>query len=215
VRSGPADSRNHKDGYHMTTPSSPASRENDAWSSSESPIKRGWKGAIFLVGLLLISGITASVVGYKVKTADIERKGELLKVYETHGGTFEGIMTLSTTKAIPNDTSLKNIYVATYEFNERARKIGLYLTLESSPPFAVELAIAGLELLGSKECYLATKEAWQLFLQDKPSTPPGGVVLSASRISKRYDRAHARDVEVKLYKLLTENRAELTGVTTN
>jgi hypothetical protein len=184
-------------------------------SSSESPIKRGWRGAVFLVGLLLISGITASVVGYKVKTADIERKGELLQVYESYGGTFEGIMTLSTTKAIPNDTSLKNIYVATYELNERARKVGLYLTLESTPPFAVDLAIMGLDRLGSKECYLATKEAWEMFLTDKASTPPGGVVLSASRVSKRYDRAHARDVEVKLYKLLTENRAELIGVTTN
>lgn len=200
----------------MTTQSSPSSLppRDETGSGNESPIKRGWRGAVFLVGLLLISGISASVVGYKVKTADIERKGELLNVYETHGGTFEGIMTLSTTKAIPNDTSLKNIYIATYELNERARKVGLYLTLESTPPFAVDLAIAGLEKLGSKECYLATKEAWELFIQDKPSTPPGGVVLSASRISKRYDRAHARDVEVKLYKLLTENRAELTGITT-
>lgn len=200
----------------MTSPTSPSSlpARDETGSGNESPIKRGWRGAVFLVGLLLISGISASVVGYKVKTAGIERKEALLKVYETYGGTFEGIMTLSTTKAIPNDTSLKNMYVATYEFNERARKLGLYLTLETTPPFAVDLAIAGLEKLGSKECYLATKEAWELFIQDKPSTPPGGVVLSASRISKRYDRAHARDVEVKLYKLLTENRAELTGITT-
>lgn len=195
----------------MTTP---PPHPKDAWTDSESPLKRGWRGALFLVGLLLLSGISASVVGYKVKSADLERKAEMLKVYETYGGTFEGIMTLSTTKAIPNDTSLRNIYVATYELNERARKVGLYSTLETTPPYAVEVALSGLDRIGSTECYMATKESWELFLKDKPTTPSGGIVLSASRIAKRYDRAHARDVEVKLFKLLTENRAELGKIAT-
>jgi hypothetical protein len=163
-----------------------------------------------MLGLLLVSGITASVVGYKVKRADIDRKAQLLAAYELQGGSFAGVMTLSSTTATPNDYSLGNIYRATYELNERARKVGLYATLETTPAFAVELALLGLEKLGSTECLMVVREAWQIFQNERGQTASGGIIPSASRIAKRYDRAHARDVEVKLFKLLTENRAELS-----
>jgi hypothetical protein len=166
-----------------------------------------------MMSLLIVSGATASVVGYKVKTADRDRKAQLLAAYERNGGSFEGLMTRTATRVPENDTSTRSVFLATYEINERARKMGLYSTLEPLPPYVVERALTGLEQIDSKDSYFALKETWEALLEDRKASTAtessNAVNPKAARLSKRYDRHHARDVEVKLFKFFVDHRAEI------
>jgi len=47
-------------------------------SESKSPLRENWLGSLFMVLLLIVSGATATVVGYKIKSADRQRKADLL-----------------------------------------------------------------------------------------------------------------------------------------
>jgi hypothetical protein len=180
---------------------------------TDSPLKANWLALLFMASLLIISGATASVVGYKVKRADLDRKAQLLSAYERNGGSFEGLMTRTTTRVSENDSSTKSIFLATYEVNERARKIGLYSTLETLPPYVVTQAISGLELIDSKDSYFALKDTWQALQEAETAAATAGtqgaVNPKAIRLAKRYDRHHARDVEAKLFKFLVDHRAEI------
>jgi hypothetical protein len=180
---------------------------------SDSPLKANWPALLFMASLLVISGATASVVGYKVKRADVDRKAQLLSAYEQNGGTFEGLMTRTATRVSVNDSSPRGIFLATYEVNERSRKIGLYGTLETLPPYVVERALAGLKQIDSKDSYYALKDTWDALLETRTTAadaqPAAAINPKAARLAKRYDRHHARDVEVRLFKFFVDHKAEI------
>ena len=174
---------------------------------SESPIKQNWVAVVFMISLLVISGATATIVGYKVKSADRQRKAELLHAYETLGGSYEKSLALGQTILAPGFNDDQKLFVATYELNERARKIGLYQVIESSPPEALDLAQQGLMTIDASEGGLSLRDAVVAF-RESP-TPPKTLNPMAARFAKQYDRSLARDTEVKLFKYLTDHRSEI------
>ena len=177
--------------------------------SSGAPLFEQKGPVIFMLFLLLVSGITASVVGYRVKSADIARKSELLKTYESLGGTFEKAHALGT--SVASDTmspELRN-FVLAYEVNSRARAYGLYRVLETTPGSVMEKTIESLFSIGATESARSTEDAWRAFHEPVSltgSTP--NINPKAARFARQYDRYLARDTEVKLFSYLRDHRAE-------
>ncbi len=172
-----------------------------------SPLRDNWKALVFMAALLLASGVTATVVGYKIKSADRERKADLLAAYERLGGTFEGSLSLGTTRFAPTLSEQQRAFVAVYELNERARKLGLYRVVETTPPEALAAAEGGLMLIGATEGGLTLTDTLVAF-RELP-VKPQALNPTAARYARQYDRYLARDTEVKLYKYLADNRAAI------
>jgi hypothetical protein len=169
-----------------------------------------------LVTLLVVSGLTASITGYRIKVADRERKNELRNAYAGLGGSREGLLTLSRTLAPSFETSPRNIFIASYEINERGRSIGLYTTLETAPPGFIQLAIQSLGAIDAKDAGLVVGNALKAYQEHKASLSPSGtdatppaVDPKTSRLARRYDRYVAREVETKLFTFLREHKDEI------
>ena len=172
-----------------------------------SPIRENWLGMVFLAVLLIASAVTATVVGYKVKSADRQRKADLLSAYESLGGSFERSLTLGQTLYSPSLTDEQKIFVTTYEVNERARKLGLYPVVEKTDPQVLDVAQGGLIAIGAKEGGLTLKDT--LIAYRELPTKPNTLNPAAARFARQYDRYLARDTEVKLYKYFVDNRAAI------
>lgn len=172
-----------------------------------SPLHENWVAILFMVGLLVVSGGTATVVGYKVKSADRQRKTELLHAYESLGGSYDKSLALGQTILAPGLSDDQKLFVTTYELNERARKIGLYQVIETSKPEALDLAQQGLMTIDATEGAFSVRDAVVAF-REAP-TPPKTLNPMAARFAKQYDRNLARDTEVKLFKYLSEHRSQI------
>lgn len=180
---------------------------DSASPESKSPLRENWLGSLFMVLLLIVSGATATVVGYKIKSADRQRKADLLAAYESLGGSFAKSLTLTETVFSPSLNEQQQLFVATYELNERARKIGLYQVLETMQPQEVEAAIKGLLLMDSKEGGLSLRDAWMAYQES--GSAGKAMNPTAARFAKQYDRYIARDTETKLYKYLVDHQGEI------
>lgn len=174
---------------------------------SRSPLRDNWVAIVFMVALLFISGVTASVVGYKIKTADRQRKADLLGAYTQLGGSFESSLSPGQTALRPSMNEQQKVFVATYELNERARKIGLYRVLETTPAENLDIAQEGMMSMDAKEGGLTLKDSLVAF-RDMP-TNSKSLNPTAERFARQYDRYLARDTEAKLYKYLVDNRAAI------
>ena len=159
--------------------------------------------------LLLISAVTATVVGYRVKTADIDRKEQLLQAYIKLGGSFAKANTLDS--SVVNDTlsPQQRTFALAYETNSRARMHGLYSLLDVTPPERMEGIIKSLFTIGALEAAHSTEDAWRAY--DEPTgSPIKNVNPKAARFARQYDRHLARDTEVKLFLFLKEHREQVT-----
>lgn len=165
---------------------------------------------IFMLFLLIVSAVTASVVGFRVKQADLSRKAAELEVYSRLGGSFEKANTLGSSLYQEGALPERNTFVLAYEVNWRARTFGLYRVLETTPAPIMEQTIKSLFTIGATEAAHSTEDAWRAFQQPMPGTEDGtrrkNMNPEASRYSKRYDRYLARDTEVKLFTYLRDHR---------
>ena len=184
--------------------------------TSASPLRDNWIGIVVLVTLLVVSGLTASITGYRIKVADRERKNELRNTYTSLGGSREGLLTLPRTLAPSFDTSPRNIFIASYEINERGRSIGLYTTLETAPPGFIQLAIQSLRVIDAKDASLVVENALKAYEEHKASLASSSsdsatpaVDPKTSRLARRYDRYVAREVETKLFAFLRQHKDEI------
>lgn len=160
---------------------------------------------LFMLFLLIISGVTASVVGYRVKSADLDRKAQLLRLYESFGGSFEKAHALGETIISSARSQEHNTFIAAYEVNCRARGHGLYRVLETTPPEAMQKIIESLFAIEATEAARSTEDAWRAYQQPPPAGGAAAGVLPSSnpkaiRFAKQYDRYLARDTEVKLFR---------------
>lgn len=160
-----------------------------------------------MISLLLISGGTATIVGYKVKSADRQRKQELQKAYQLLGGSYEKSLTLGQSVLRPDMNEEQRVFASTYELNERARKIGLYQVIETSSPVALDSAQEGLMTIDATEGGLSLRDALAAY-REAP-TPPKTLNTVAARFAKQYDRSLARDTEAKLFKYLVDHRPQI------
>ncbi len=159
--------------------------------------------------LLIVSGVTASVVGYRVKSADLDRKAQLLRIYESYGGSFEKAQTPGSTLVSPTRTATENTFIAAYEVNCRARANGLYRVLETTPPETMQQIVQSLFAIDATEAARSTDDALRAYQQSlansavtagvKPNSSP-----KAIRFAKQYDRYLARDTEVKLFRYVRD-----------
>jgi hypothetical protein len=152
-----------------------------------------------------VSAVTATIVGYKIKTADRQRDGELLAAYDA---LRPGPLVQETSESpvfSPSLSKEQQAFVSVFEINQAAMQRYLYSALEQMPPAEIEAAIEGSLIMGAKEASMTLREISEA-LKDK-SGANGAMNLTAARLAKRYDRSLARDTETKLYKYLTDNRA--------
>jgi hypothetical protein len=181
-------------------------------STSHAPLREQKAAVLFMLFLLVVSGLTATVVGYRVKSADIERKAKLLATYESLGGSFEKANTPGSTivsSALHPDQA---IFILAYEVNSRARTHGLYRVIETAPAPVMEQTIKSLYAIHATESAHTTEDAWRAF--QEPVGPEGAIKNmnpKAARFARQYDRYLARDTEVKLFTFLRDHSAAITG----
>lgn len=177
-------------------------------TSPSSPLKENWSGVVFLMALLLAAGITATVVGYRVKKADWDRKAQLLATYQALGGSFEGLMTPSQTILGQALSPEQRTFAAIYEVNHRAREYGVLTVIDNSSRENVKLVISSLESIGATEASRTIEDT----LKALDEAPPGterAANADALRRSRQYGRPMARDTEAKLFKYLDQNRQQI------
>jgi hypothetical protein len=126
-------------------------QSTDSYPPQSSLRENAW-GAAFLLILLIVSGATATIVGYRVKVADMARKDELRQRYEALGGSRETLYQVghSLGDSRPPSESLdkpSENFIAVYELNERIRMNGLASTLAGMNPQQKAAAIRGLQAL--------------------------------------------------------------------
>ncbi len=181
-----------------------------------SPLRENWSGIVFMIILLLASGITASVAGYRIKIADKDRKAQLFQAYEALGGTRERLINIEHSMLTTPSSPVATTFLAAYETNERARSFGLYRVLEFAKAPNVGTIIASLDQIGATDPARIVEETWKA-IQENPATAQlshpdqGPMNAKAARISKKYSRYAARDVETKLFKYYSDHRAELAA----
>ena len=173
---------------------------------SDTPIVEQRGPIVFMLFLLIVSGLTATIVGYRVKSADLQRKSELLQTYEKLGGSFEAANTLGSSITSKTLAAEQTTFAVVYEINSRARTYGLYRVLETTPQATLELAIKALFTIGSGESAHTTEDALSAFREPVgPSAEIKNMNPKAARYARQYDRFLARDTEVKLFAYLRDN----------
>jgi hypothetical protein len=178
-------------------------------ANSRSPIRDHRASLLFMIFLLVVSGVTASVVGYRVKSADLDRKAQLLKIYESYGGSFEKAHALGSTLVGPNHSTAENTFIAVYEVNCRARANGLYRVLETTSPEMMQQIVQSLFAIDATEAARSTEDALRAYQHPLPANgETAGVKPNSSpkaiRFAKQYDRYLARDTEVKLFRYVRD-----------
>jgi hypothetical protein len=176
-------------------------------ATTRAPLREQRVSILFMLFLLVISGVTASVVGYRVKSADLDRKAQLLKAYEGLGGSFAQAHTLGVTLVSSTRTAEQNTFIAAYETNCRARAQGLYRVLETTQPEAMPQIIQSLFTIEATEAARSTDDAWRAY-QNPAATESAAAGVrpnanpKAMRYAKQYERQLARDTEVKLFRFM-------------
>jgi hypothetical protein len=197
---------------HRNNRAMESKEENYTTVGGRAPLREQRAAVLFMLFLLIISGVTATVVGYRVKSADLDRKAQLLKLYESFGGSFEKAHALGQTIRSTTHTSEQTIFISAYETNCRARGHGLYRVLETTPPEAMPEIIQSLFAIEATEAARSTDDAWRAYQQPlsangvaagiRPNANP-----KAIRFAKQYDRYLARDTEVKLFRYVRDWKA--------
>lgn len=187
--------------------------EESQSQSTSSPLRDNLSAMVFMVVLLLMSAITASVAGYRIKMADKDRKAQLYAAYEGLGGTRERLVNIEQSMIASATNPVRATFIAVYEINERTRAFGLYRVLEFAKEENISKIIAGLQEIGATDHARIVKDAWAA-RQEDPSTAnlqhpdQGPMNPKAARIAKQYTRRSARDVEAKLFKFYADNKRE-------
>ena len=117
--------------------------------------------------LLVVSGITATVVGYRVKSADIYRKNELLETYQALGGTFGDSLKLNRSLALAERFNDKQrVFITAFETNVRTRLHGFPNVLEAIDPTLAPIAIQNLFEIKATEAAKSFRDAWEAYSAD-------------------------------------------------
>lgn len=185
-----------------------------------SPLRENWVGVVFMVCLLLVAGITATVVGYRVKRADWDRKAQLLAAYEALGGNFETLMTPSQTIISPQLSHEQQVFVTTYEVNQRAREYGVFTVIDNTPREKIDFVIKSLAEIGASEASRTIDDTIKALdraqqdsaLQAAPAaaTPSGRERNSAAqRYARQYRRPMSRETEAKLFQYYHRNQIKI------
>ncbi len=177
-------------------------------ASPSSPLKQNWSAVVFLLALLLAAGITATVVGYRVKKADWDRKRQLLTTYQLLGGSFETSVSPSQTILGGELTAEQRIFASVYEVNQRVRDYGLLAVINSSARENVELAASSMAQIGATEASRTIEDTLKA-LNEAARGAEHAENKEALRRARQYGRPMTRDTEAKLFKYLDQNRQQI------
>jgi hypothetical protein len=170
-----------------------------------SPLKDNWSAVVFMLCLLLAAGITATIVGYRVKKADWDRKGQLLATYKALGGSFETLMDPSKTILTPQLSNEQRTFVVAYEINQRAREYGVFTVIDNSSRENLALAVSSLAGIGAFEASRTLDDTIKA-LDGAPHAADRTANVEAQRYARQYGRPMSRETEAKLFKYLLLNR---------
>jgi hypothetical protein len=158
--------------------------------------------------LLAAAGVTATVVGYRVKKADWDRKKQLLATYEALGGSFETLMTPSKSVLTPEQSDTQRTFASVYETNQRAREYGVFSVIDSSSAEHLTVAITSLAQIGANEASRTLEDTRKALQAAAPDTPRSANT-QAQKFARQYGRPMARETEAKLFRYLDTNRATI------
>ena len=171
------------------------------------PLREQRASILFMVFLLVVSGLTATVVGYRVKSADLDRKAQLLKTYERLGGSFTQALSLGSSVPLESLTPEQQTFALAYEVNSRARAHGLYRFIETTSPSQMQKTIESLYAIDATESARSTEDSWRAYQEPvSTETTVKNMNPKAARFARQYDRYLARDTEVKLFTYLRDHR---------
>jgi hypothetical protein len=147
-------------------------------------------GSLLLLGLLLIAGITASVVGFRVKSADMEKKSDLQRTYLAAGGVPEQPL-LQKAADGPLTAGSSTTFVLAYELNQHIRGFGLSTLVASLPKSAWPQITAALKTIDAPDAAALVEDALSAAEQQSPD---------ATKKSRLYTSKVARYVESKIFR---------------
>jgi hypothetical protein len=186
-------------------------REPTTIPSTRSPLVEQRAPILFMIFLLVVAGVTATVVGYRVKSADLDRKAQLLKQYELLGGSSTQILALGNSVPVESLNPQQRTFILTYEVNSRARAYGLYRVLETTPADRMQKTVEGLYAIDATESAHSTEDALRAYQEPASSeAQQRNMNPKAARFARQYDRYLARDTEVKLFRYLRDHQSEIT-----
>lgn len=183
----------------------PGSQQAAPYLQTASPIMSRFRGMVALVALLIVAGVSASVVGYRVKSAEWERTRTLDAHYQSlknQGAGGVGALVRGTQQrgeAAAGKAALAardEGFVLMYEVNEYARVSGLIPLLEVVPRERLLEAAEAFKEIGALDAAHIIQDALRALAED--SNP-----ARAHRIAKRYNRSTARDTAVKLFRSIS------------
>lgn len=174
--------------------------------------RESFAGFFGLVVLLLLSGITASVVGYKIKSADYQRKDTLQKTYLALGGIPEKPI-LATSDLNPSTLTDQQIVILAYEVNQHVRGFGLATLLKSVPNARWSSVEEALDRIEADDAAEILREAVTAYTTN-PTVAPTDETLpsSVNKLARQYTSKVARGVEAKLFKYAVEKKLVPTNI---
>lgn len=163
-------------------------------------------GFLFLIVLLLLAGVSASVVGYKVKTADIERKQSLQETYLAVGGVTDKPLIAG----IPEGNaplSDQQVLILVYEMNQHIRGFGLAKLLTSVPKERWKSVEDAYDRAGASEATVILRDALDSFYSSKEVSPADvNLPAEVNKKARLYSSRVARYVEANLFKFAVEKK---------
>jgi hypothetical protein len=187
-----------------------------------SPLLARWRGIVVLVALLIAAGVSASVVGYRVKSAEWERTRRLHAHYRTLKEKLPADLPMqgrsaaadvpppqsaTPTDVVDRGTLAQNEpdglsprdrhFVLMYEINELARVSGLIPVIETASRERLHEAVKAFEAIGAQD-------AAHILMDTLTALEEGAGSAKAHRIAKRYNRSTARETSVKLFLSIAE-----------
>jgi hypothetical protein len=150
-------------------------------------------GSLLLLGLLLVAGITASVVGFRIKSADMEKKSELQRTYLAAGGIPEQPL-LKKAADGPLPSNAATTFVLAYELNQHIRGFGLATLLKGLPKSAWPQIVSALRTIDAPDAAFLIEDALAAAESQSPD---------AATKARRYSSKVARYVESKIFRFAT------------
>jgi hypothetical protein len=189
-----------------------SAREPSTISGSRAPLREQRASILFMIFLLVVSGLTATIVGYRVKSADLDRKAQLLKQYEQLGGSASQVLSLGSSINLETLSPKQQTFALAYEVNSRARAFGLYRVIENTPTDRMQKMVSSLYEISATEAARSSDDALRAYQEPIGSQAEHkNMNPKAARFARQYDRYLARDAEVKLFTYLRDHHQEISG----
>ena len=158
-------------------------------------------GHLFLLTLLVVSGLTASVVGYRLKMNDYRTDRFLRQKYQevSAPGTQPSLDNFASADFASGKESKTKTFLNAYTFNQLVRAYGLVEVLDKLPPEARTRAASSLKEVDALDTAGLIDEVSKILSDPNDAEAH----KNAGRAARRYNTRMSRGVNWMIYKYLT------------